>query len=112
MVIRNEKFDSYHLKYFSNLDDTPCCAHIGFYDEQKFVASIFFHKDGIELPSNVYISSDKSIRLHYPISRFNDIITILRIEKQLAISIDTKTENGYIGTYGKPVDKKELKTGI
>ncbi len=65
------------------------------YSGEKDAGEIIFVKDNESLPKN-HITNDK-LMVHFPISRFNDIINILRYEKPLYLFI---SDNGaaWLGT--------------
>jgi len=47
------------------------------------------------------------IYLYYRISRFADVMTILKEEKPLYLSLNTSNSSGYVGTYYEPVGEQE-----
>jgi len=63
-------------------------------------------RDELALSSN-FVDPVNGIVLHYNISRFNDIINILRYEKPMWIYIRTDTLRGGIGTGTEPAGEEE-----
>jgi hypothetical protein len=84
-----QEFDSYEFQYLSAY---PYEAIILVYKDRKFVGSITFWKDDGRIPDN---KSLPEISINYPISRFNDVINILRQEKPLKLFISS--ENPLLG---------------
>jgi hypothetical protein len=85
-------FDSYKLWYCSG---QPYEALIYVYKECAYVGSIIFFKDGADVPANV---SYPEPSIHFPLSRFNDVMTILREEKPLYLFLNDNSKIGMVGT--------------
>lgn len=115
MKFLKQKFTNYGICYYAN-DKDDCIAKINCYGNgQKLektrgitvtpVFSIKFFKDNLEIPQNEFIPHKRKddikkhgpvreINLHYPISRFNDIISILRHERKTCyLIIEDKKDN-------------------
>jgi len=133
------KFTRYNLYYYANANDkerkpSDCIAKINCHsDGQKLekiggiivtpVFSIKFFKNDSEIPPNelkLHKRKDdiekygpvRKINLHYPISQFNDIISILRHEKEpfyLFIEEDKDSPKGGLLTEGPVEDDNEYK---
>ena len=95
-----KRFDSYKLWYYSG-HKFP--AHIQCFDELKPSGNITFYKDGDTAPAN----KRDDFTIYYPMSRFDDVITILRYEKPLYLLM-TRDLIGWIGTSDlEPVGEQE-----
>ena len=131
------KFNRYSLIYYANdakRKPSDCIVKINCYSEgqkvEKFlgdvlspVLTIKFFKNDSEIPPNgfeEYCAAEKlikkygpvwKIKLHYPISQFNDIISILRYyeKKNLYLFIETDSLKGGISTTKELVEEKEKK---
>jgi len=108
------KFTHYSLCYYANDKERKpgdCIIKISCYSDDKrakrkhdgTALTIKFFKDDSEIPPNEcrkygsnwvekYGWVDK-INLHYPISQFSDIISILRHEKPLCLFIEEEKDN-------------------
>jgi hypothetical protein len=98
MAIITKDFDSYHFYYASNTNPggvTNVYSSMSLKNGHEIVAYISFF-DTTPLPDNSY--TNNLINIHFPISRFNDVIGILRYEKPLRIQFDTSKLEGYIQT--------------
>ena len=93
-------FDSYEITYFTK--EYPFMATLYLYQAGKWVGGIFFVPDGAPIPHG----ADNQPILYYPLSRFNDVITILREEKPLYIIVYA-TGGGYLATTKEPVGEQE-----
>lgn len=103
MASVRKDFDSYLLYYYSTL---PYPALIQCYQGSTFVGGIVFYPDGSSLPPNRNTASGPEI--HYPISRFDDVMSILRYEKPLALALNTDNLIGYVTTSSRePVGEEE-----
>jgi hypothetical protein len=95
------QFDNFNVSYFSeNFGESPnfgsrCMAHIECRDGDKQVGAIKFF-DREPAPSNSYHGSHPYYIpvLNFHISRFNDIINILRYQKPLSIWFDFNRLDG------------------
>lgn len=131
------KFTNYGICYYANDKErkpSDCIIKISCYsgDDKKAkqerggtAVTIKFFKDGSEIPPNVYEEYMQTgwikkyglvtkVNLNYPISQFNDIISILRHEshekKPLYLFIEEKENNpnpkGGLLTEGQVKDKE------
>jgi hypothetical protein len=66
---------------------------------------IYFLPDHVTLPSN--INTINGIYLYYRSSRFNDVMTLLKEEKPLFLSLNTVSLVGHVGTGIEPVGEQE-----
>jgi hypothetical protein len=102
------------IKYENNKSITganTCLAVIGCWNlvTKVRVGSIGF-ADWDPINDNSY--TNNQIHLQFHVSRFNDIISILRYEKPLTLKIDTTSSNGWIATSDsayEPVGEQEPK---
>ncbi len=95
-------FDSYKLWYYSHFNPE---AIIYCYKGRLQVGQINFYNDA-SVPQN----SSKTFgpEINYPISKFNDVITILKEEKPLCLFLSTHTGVGIVSTAEKePVGEEE-----
>jgi len=94
--------------YYSNYDSLE--AIINCYDGRLDAGSIRFCSDDVPVPSND-ISASGYPTLNYPISKFNDIISILRYEKPLYLHLTRDTLIGIIATdEQEPVGEEESRS--
>lgn len=66
---------------------------------------IYFYPDHVALPSN--ISTINGIYLYFRSSRFADVMTLLKEEKPLFLSLNTISLVGHVGTGIEPVGEQE-----
>jgi len=85
-------FDSYKIWYNSG---HPYEAHIYVYKAGKYVGRIVFFKDGAAIPPNAGYPEPS---IHYPLSRFNDVVNILRQEKPLYLFLNLDNKIGHLAT--------------
>jgi hypothetical protein len=103
MATIRKEFDGYSIQYHSG---TIIEATIFCYDGPRYVARIQFHKDDAAISNNADHATGPWI--HYPISRFNDVITILREEKPLYLHLNLDKSAGRIATDSRePVGEEE-----
>ena len=104
MTWDTRNFDSYRVFYNSESESAE--ALIQCFNGAQIVGQIMFYKDGSKHPLNK--TKNGIIGLYYPISRFNDIITILRYEKPLHLAFETDSRRGHIGTItSEPTGEEE-----
>ncbi len=77
-----------------------------FSPDKSRAGSIFFYSDEIPIPENT--SNINGIQLYYNLNRFNDVMTMLKEEKPLYLSLHDVKKYGYVGTYNEPVGEKEV----
>lgn len=85
-------FDSYKIWYYSG---HPYEALIYVYKEGKYVGRIVFVKDDAAIPEN---ASNPEPSIHYPLSRFDHIVGILRQEKPLYLHLNLVNKIGTLAT--------------
>jgi hypothetical protein len=106
MATVRKDFDSYKIWYYSGYPSYEALVYC--YQRNSYTGRIAFFKDDSPIPSNANYSSGPSI--HYPLSRFNDIISILRYEKPLYLFLNLNNLIGCVMTYAKerePVGEEE-----
>lgn len=94
--------DSYivtHLSKHPTVEATITCRGAG-----SNVGTLHFHKDGAALPTNV---PGPPPLVHFPASRFNDVINTLRYEKPLQFNFTPGNLIGTVGTGVEPVGEEE-----
>jgi hypothetical protein len=69
------------------------------------IGRIIFFKDNVPLPPNVNLGYGPEI--HFPLSRYNEIVSTLRQEKPLYLWFDTSTLVGSVATEKEPVGEEE-----
>ena len=107
-------FDSYLVTYVSmDLGDpassgTKCFAYIACYDKKQLVGLIKFYERQPP-PVNSYRGTDPNyiVSINFHISRFNDIINILRYHKPLALSFDLMKLEGAVNSDFEPIGQQE-----
>lgn len=103
MAIVSNQFDSYKVFYYTG-GSVESMIHC--YQGATYAGRIVFYKDDTSIPANANYYFGPSI--HYPLSQFNDLISILRYEKPLFLSLNTSTLQGFVGTSEKePVGEEE-----
>jgi hypothetical protein len=94
-----KQFNSYKIWYYSAFSYE---ALIYCYSSGKYVGRMVFVKDNVPIPQNGIMNpfgpaSDEPT-IHFPISKFNDIINILRYEKPLILFLNTDNWVGILET--------------
>jgi hypothetical protein len=103
----NKIFDSYSITYVAGPATQLSQAVISCYNGSTAAGRIYFYANGSGLPSNKQ-EADGSITLYYEISRFNDVVSLLRYEKPLALYLISTSSYGYIYTGShEPVGEQE-----
>jgi hypothetical protein len=69
------------------------------------VGTLTFVDDNKPIPRNEI--RDDVLNIHFSISRFNDIINILRYEKPLQLYLSTTDWHGTLGTETEPTGEQE-----
>jgi hypothetical protein len=109
MPLLDEAFDAYMIWYLSGFPWLGKEAQIQCYQGTKYVGMIVFYKDDSAIPPNE-MNSD-GIVINYGLSRFNDIISILRQEKPLYLRFSTEKKYGAVATSKyEPVGEEESKS--
>lgn len=62
-------------------------------------------KDGVSMPANVEVAGNP--RLHFPASKFEEIMSVLRHEEPLYISVVPSNGIGTISTSNEPIGEEE-----
>ena len=101
--MRNE-FDSYRL-YYHSAPQYSWQSRLYLYNDNTFVGSIFFMKEGVNIPANVESSGQP--KLHFPASKFEEIMNILRHEEPLYITLVPSNGIGTISTSLEPIGEEE-----
>jgi hypothetical protein len=84
----------------------PQDAEIDCFSEMNDRAGIiYFFPDNVPLPANK--STVNGIYLYYRSNRFADVMSMLRQEKPLHLSLNMTNSSGYIGTSTEPVGEQE-----
>ncbi len=134
MTYLKQKFTHYSLCYYANDKErksNDCIAKINCYSEGQVekqsgnvvspILTIKFFTNDSEIPPNEFeeypIAYEKlrykyglaqKIHLHYPISQFNDIISILRYgNKPFYLFLETDSFKGGLLTTGEPFEKEK-----
>lgn len=103
MATVKKDFDSYRIWYYSG---HPYEALIYCYQGTSYVGRIVFFKDGAPVPDNANYASGPSI--HYSLTRFDDVVSILRYEKPLYLFLNLDNLIGTLATEEKePVGEEE-----
>lgn len=93
MATITKHFDAYKLWYNSG---HPYEAHIYCYAGTAYMGRIVFFKDDAVIPANANYGGNPSI--HYPLSRFDHVISILRYEKPLYLFLNLDNLIGHLAT--------------
>ena len=102
------EFTSYKVYYFSggSTADRPAAAEIDCFDATSTrVGSIFFYSYDAPLP--LAENTMSGIYLHFPVSRFADVMTVLKEEKPLYLNFHGTLKWGYLATAIEPVGEQE-----
>ena len=103
MATVRKDFDSYKIWYYSG---HPYEALIYCYQGTSYVGRIVFFKDDAAIPANANYASGPSI--HFGLSRFEDIASILRQESPLYLFLNTTNLIGTLATdEHEPVGEEE-----
>jgi len=110
MAFLQQQFDSYLIYSRSGPDGVgPWTggyrAMVNCFKANTYVGGMRFLAESVPLPTNTGTAS--SIELHYPLSRFNDIVTILRYEKPLYLFFYTDSLVGMLSTTSEPIGEQE-----
>jgi hypothetical protein len=111
-----KEFDSFLVTYSSlDLGDpansgTKCMAYIACYDKEQLVGFIKFHERQ-HPPINSHRGSHPNyiLVINFHISRFNDIINILRYNKPLSLSFDLIKLEGAVNSGFESIGQEEQK---
>lgn len=97
LVARN--FDTYSVTYIGgrSLQSGEPGADVNCYLGSVRVGLIRFFRDTATTPAN-QLNRDGTLGLYYEMSRFGDVITLLRYEKPLFLAVNTDNGFGYVAT--------------
>ena len=98
------EFDAYRL-YYNSAPQYHWQSRLYLYNGGAYIGSVFFMKDGVNIPENIEISGRP--RLHFPAVKFEEIMNILRHEKPLYITLVPSNGIGTISTSNEPVGEEE-----
>ncbi|TXG82135.1 MAG: hypothetical protein E6R12_12300 [Sphingomonadales bacterium] len=101
-------FDFYSILYWGGrppLADRTAAAQIHCYDGDTMVGMIQFFSGADAVPAN-QLAGDMVV-INYEIARFNDVVSLLRTEGPLMLTVDPGSGAGYIGTFLEPVGVEE-----
>lgn len=98
------EFDAYRL-YYHSAPQYQWQSRLYLYNNGTYVGSIFFMKDGVDMPANVEISGHP--RLYYSTGKFEEIMNILRHEEPLYITLVPSNGIGTISTSSEPIGEEE-----
>jgi hypothetical protein len=76
-----------------------------FSDMNERAGIIYFFPDNISLPANK--NTENGIYLYYRSHRFADVMSLLRQEKPLHLSLNMTNLSGYVGTGSELVGEQE-----
>lgn len=96
-------FDSYIISYVSGHAHNSV---ITCFNGMAYVGRLIFYPDDVTLPENMMHNNAPS--LHFHTTHFNNLITMMRYEKPLAVFMDTATKRGGVTTSERePVGEQE-----
>jgi hypothetical protein len=100
----SSEFNSYRL-YYQSAPQYSWQSRLYLYNGGSYVGSIFFMKEGVSIPTNLEISGKP--RLHFPASKFEEIMNIFRHEKPLYLTLVSSNGIGTISTSSEPIGEEE-----
>jgi hypothetical protein len=100
-VVSMAFFDSYVVNHLSGATFE---ANIRCLSAGSAIADLKFIKDGVALPAN---ASGPPATVHFPISRFNEVIDTLRYEKPLQFKFAQLIGQVGTGAASEPVGEEE-----
>lgn len=98
------EFNSYRL-YYQSAPQYSWQSRLYFYNDGAYVGSVFFMKEGENIPANAEVSGKP--RLYFPDSKFEEIMNVLRYDKPLYITLVTSNGIGTISTSNEPIGEEE-----
>jgi hypothetical protein len=98
------EFNSYRL-YYHSAPQYSWQSRLYFYNEGAYVGSVFFMKDGESIPGNIEVAGHP--RLHFPSSKFEEIMNVLRHEAPLYLSLVPSNGIGTISSSNEPIGEEE-----
>ena len=109
MAIVQRDFTRYSVYYITGNSPAvglPQAAEIDcFTDTGHRAGIIYFYPDGVPLPPNQ--DTVTGIHLYYFLSRFSDLMTMIKEERPLYLYLDTVKKSGYVGTNNEPIGEQE-----
>jgi hypothetical protein len=99
-----KEFNSYRL-YYQSAPQYIWQSRLYLYNGGAYVGSVFFMKEGESIPANIEISGHP--RLHFPSSKFEEIMNVFRHEKPLYIGLVPSNGIGTISTSSEPIGEEE-----
>ena len=93
MATVRKDFDAYKIFYYSDFNYE---ALIECFKDGELVGRMVFFKDGNLVPANKNFAGGPSI--HFALSRFGEIVAILRHETPLYLVLNTDTMSGMLAT--------------
>ncbi|MEU4765896.1 hypothetical protein AB0H12_21820 [Actinosynnema sp. NPDC023794] len=106
MAIIKKPFDSYSIVHSSNNSQYEADIACFITGTVGLIGRILFFKDGTPPPPNVLLAYGPEI--HFPLSRFPEVVDTLRQEKPLYLWLDTDSLVGAVGTTDKePAGEEE-----
>jgi hypothetical protein len=108
MAIVHRDFTSYVVYYMSGSSPAvgvPQEAEIDCFGPSGRAGAIYFFPEAVALPPNQ--QTVNGIYLYFRLSRFADVMTMLKEEKPLYLHVDTVKKTGYVGTSAEPVGEQE-----
>lgn len=101
MAYIQREFNKYTINYWSQY---PYEAELLLSMDSNFIGKIVFVKDD---DTNHINTNAPWLTVHFPISKFNDVVSILREEKPLYISLNTELKSGTISTSIETIGENE-----
>jgi hypothetical protein len=106
MAIIKKAFDSYSIVHSSGNSQYEADIACFITGTVNMIGRIIFFKDDSPLPANVNLAFGPEI--HFPLSRYSEVVDTLRQEKPLYLWFDTSTLVGAVATTDKePVGEEE-----
>lgn len=98
------KFNSYRL-YYHSAPQYNWQSRLYLYNDGVFIGSIFFMKEGQNIPANIEIAGKP--RLYFPSGKYGEIMDMLRHESPLYFTLVTSNGIGTISTSDEPIGEEE-----
>lgn len=95
---------SYKVVLYGEKGTSVIGAFIHCYHNGKNVMSCVFYNDESNVPAN---SKGLRVELRYPISKFDDVLDVLRNEEPLYFGFIESSKVGYVATHTEPVGEGE-----
>ena len=98
------EFNSYRL-YYQSAPQYSWQSRLYLYNDGAYVGSVFFIKEGLNIPANV--DAGGKPRIYFPSGKFEEIMNVLRHEDPLYISLVETNGIGTISTSNEPIGEEE-----